>query len=339
MTDLTTTNGTHPSDAAPEPDSLDVIAECLDDEFLMLDADIDAARRQIDRATQDLAEGIVKLAFALLQMQQSKAYERAEYPSFAAYVQQRHRLQPETAQKYITALAQLGQAGCRKLFLDAGAQRMFLVAQIRQLAPTLGDDLLQPLESGRPIVTRIPLGELETALGRVKDELAQAQQRTQVVESQLAAQDQNMARLRTVVDQVEAVNREVGEAHDRLEYQLKKEQDQHTRTRQEASKQRQSLEQTLAELRAQLTRRDTAPEAARPSLPAPPATTVEVIEVKQLVPTDPTLVADLLQTCAEALGRLPVPEELGEAADQTVQDAITALVGAIRQRYPVGGAP
>src|SRR5438045_6152160 len=85
-------NGT----ATTEMAEFHVFAEIIHDAFLIVDAEIRAARAQMARGARELAEGMVRIAIALSKMRREKLYQN-RFPTFRDYLKQCHDLTEATA--------------------------------------------------------------------------------------------------------------------------------------------------------------------------------------------------------------------------------------------------
>ncbi len=119
------------ADAAPE----------TAEELVWLSLDVQKAQRQIQRGMSELAEGIVSLAVALLEIRTRRLYRfdpDAECArSFAVFVTRRFQISERLARQYTDALATLGEAQYHALLRDYGAQRTFALALLHQADPAL----------------------------------------------------------------------------------------------------------------------------------------------------------------------------------------------------------
>jgi hypothetical protein len=174
-----------------------------------LDAEIGAARGQIERGVADLVDGSLRLAQALVRMRASGGYRSLGYPSFERYCQERHGITAETARFYMLPLETLGADAYRALLHDYGRRRAYYLAQVYRLDPDMFAVLTNASDAS---------ALSETALGRlVADMRRQAQEaleRASGLEAALAREQMLGRTLSSRLAQLEALNRELQRERD-----------------------------------------------------------------------------------------------------------------------------
>ena len=169
-----------------------------------LSLEVQKAQRLIYRGASEMAEGIVGLSVALLEIRQRRLYRLDPDPacacSFGVFVQQRFQISERLARQYTDALASLGEAHYHALLRDVGAQRTFALALLHKADPALLEafQMLSASERRDVTATQITtvakqvvaergttqrLEQLERELGRQQGLLQQSRQRLQDVES------------------------------------------------------------------------------------------------------------------------------------------------------------
>lgn len=142
----------------------------------VLDAEIAAARRQVERGLADLVDGSVRLATALVRMRHSGAYRSFGCASFEEYCRTRHGITAETARFYMAPLETLGAETYRALVRDYGQRRAYYLAEVYRLDPQLFTSLTTPTDGATAVGT---VQHLETMVADLRRQVQEACAREQ----------------------------------------------------------------------------------------------------------------------------------------------------------------
>jgi hypothetical protein len=326
------------------------LAQVLNDEFTILDLEIEAAQRQIARATQATVEGWVRLAIALIKMRESRAYLRAGYASYGEYLQQRHNISENTALRCTRSLEAFGQENFRALLSDVGMTRTYYLALIQEIDPAVFDDLMgRPPQNGRPAVSAMDVSDLEQIVADLKAQLAESYTHYEALADQLRAAKQITRTTGDRMAHIEKINMGLVVERDdavRERDDLKK---QLTRAPKPDPKQLRDLKVQKKDLQEQLAAANAALNLA---LSTPPPGVVQDV----IAACDPALLAELMRFCVSALRRYRdlaphvapeqaqalttvIAEIIGAGDLALLTPVITALAIALRRIHGAGAAP
>ena len=174
-----------------------------------LDAEIGAARGQIERGVADLVDGSLRLAQALVRMRASGGYRSLGYPSFERYCQERHGITAETARFYMLPLETLGADAYRALLHDYGRRRAYYLAQVYRLDPTMFAVLTNAGDASALAATA-----LERLVADMRRQAQEALERASGLEAALAREQMLGRTLSNRLAQLEALNRELQRERD-----------------------------------------------------------------------------------------------------------------------------
>ena len=174
-----------------------------------LDAEIGAARGQIERGVADLVDGSLRLAQALVRMRASGGYRSLGYPSFERYCQERHGITAETARFYMLPLETLGADAYRALLHDYGRRRAYYLAQVYRLDPTMFAVLTNAGDASALSATA-----LERLVADMRRQAQEALERASGLEAALAREQMLGRTLSNRLAQLEALNRELQRERD-----------------------------------------------------------------------------------------------------------------------------
>ena len=174
-----------------------------------LDAEIGAARGQIERGVADLVDGSLRLAQALVRMRASGGYRSLGYPSFERYCRERHGITAETARFYMLPLETLGADAYRALLHDYGRRRAYYLAQVYRLDPTMFAVLTNAGDASAPAATA-----LERLVADMRRQAQEALERASGLEAALAREQMLGRTLSNRLAQLEALNRELQRERD-----------------------------------------------------------------------------------------------------------------------------
>ena len=169
-----------------------------------LDAEIGAARGQIERGVADLVDGSLRLAQALVRMRASGGYRSLGYPSFERYCQERHGITAETARFYMLPLETLGADAYRALLHDYGRRRAYYLAQVYRLDPDMFAVLTNAGDASALSATA-----LERLVADMRRQAQEALERASGLEAALAREQMLGRTLSNRLAQLEALNREL----------------------------------------------------------------------------------------------------------------------------------
>jgi hypothetical protein len=310
------------------------LASLASDAFTVIDQELHAARRQIVRGTQEATEGWIRFAIALLRMRNTRAYLQAGYPNFRAYLQQCHDLSEETALRCVQALEAFGPDTFRELLSNFGVMRTYYLALIQQLSPPVFDELLAlPPGAEQPVVAALEVSDLEQLVADLKAQLQQAYAEHDQLADQLAAAKQIGSTIKTRLAEIEKMNQDLVAARDRAEREVERVKEQRSRPPASSSKRERELEHQIQELQQQLTAAHAALQLAAPPAQSPEARPGAVLDAaaQEVIATcDPTLLADLLESCVASLRRYH------ELAPDVAPDQARSLYAAIAELIAAG---
>ena len=174
-----------------------------------LDAEIGAARGQIERGVADLVDGSLRLAQALVRMRASGGYRSLGYQSFEQYCQERHGITAETARFYMLPLETLGADAYRALLHDYGRRRAYYLAQVYRLDPDMFAVLTNAGDASALSATA-----LERLVADMRRQAQEALERASGLEAALAREQMLGRTLSSRLAQLEALNRELQRERD-----------------------------------------------------------------------------------------------------------------------------
>ena len=174
-----------------------------------LDAEIGAARGQIERGVADLVDGSLRLAQALVRMRASGGYRSLGYQSFERYCQERHGITAETARFYMLPLETLGADAYRALLHDYGRRRAYYLAQVYRLDPDMFAVLTNAGDASALSATA-----LERLVADMRRQAQEALERASGLEAALAREQMLGRTLSSRLAQLEALNRELQRERD-----------------------------------------------------------------------------------------------------------------------------
>lgn len=279
------------------PATNDVTASPLEDateELIWANLEIQKAQRQITRGVSELAEGVVNLSLVLLDVRRRRLYRfDAAYPTFEAFVEQRHGINAKTAYQYVETLSSLGEAQYRTLISDVGVQRTYALAMLQRTDPMLLTAFQALPDDERHAIT---IAQIEAV-----DDAAAAELRSKV-----AQLEQDIIRERGLHQQSRKRLQEAEELHQRVSSDLIEERD---AVRQELGQEQEHTER----LRALIAETKRQSAACAPALPVavhliPPSTqsnqpqTVNAMVIGSYNVHDVVMEAN---TLAEKLSHLP----------------------------------
>lgn len=290
------------------------------DDLAWASLEIQRAQRQIVRGVSELAEGIVAMSLALLEVRRRRLYRfDPEHATFERYVERRHGISADQARIYVEALTSLGEAQYRSLVADMGLQRTYALAMLKRADPTLvtAFQMLPPEERRAVTVTQI-----EAVDAAVTSDL-----RTHVAEL-----EQAITRDQGLLQQTRRRLQEAEELHQRVASGLIEERDAAQRALDDEQRQADRLRKLLAEARqtAAASVAQGAVGQQPTSEPADPAVTEAVLVV---VTYDvPSLLTDV-RALSEKLGRLAevnrddIPAEQRRELAGTLQSLLQVIRG------------
>jgi hypothetical protein len=252
------------------------------DDLAWLSLEVQKAQRQINRGVSEMAEGIVGLSVALLEIRRRRLYrfdpDQACARSFEVFVTQRFHLSERLARQYTDAIASLGEAHYHALLRDLGIQRTFALALLHQADPALLEAFQMLPAEERDAITA---SQIETLAEQVmaEDQTAVAQR--------LAQLEQELGRNQGLLQQSRQRLRDVEAMHQRMVQSLIDERDE---VRQDADRQQHELTRLRERLRQ---------SAASPAPPAgaavpPPRASPTQPDHERIVVITPIDVAALL---------------------------------------------
>ncbi|HMQ29626.1 MAG TPA: hypothetical protein PKD53_02815 [Chloroflexaceae bacterium] len=230
------------------------------DDLAWLSLEVQKAQRQINRGASEMAEGIVGLSVALLEIRRRRLYrfdqDGACARSFETFVSRRFNISERLARQYTDAIASLGEAQYHTLLRDIGIQRTFALALLHQADPALLEAFQMLPADEREAITAT---QIETLAAQVTaDDDAEVAQR-------LAQLEQELGRNQGLLQQSRQRLRDIEAMHQRMVQSLIDERDE---ARQDADRQQKEIKRLRDMLRQP-------PAAATPPLAAPAPHAVE----------------------------------------------------------------
>ena len=297
------------------------------DDLAWLSLEVQKAQRQINRGASEMAEGIVGLSVALLEIRRRRLYrfdpESACARSFETFVSRRFTISERLARQYTDAIASLGEAQYHALLRDIGIQRTFALALLHQADPAL-------LEAFQ----MLPADEREAITATQIEALAQqvAPEEDGDVAERLAHLEQELRRNQGLLQQSRQRLRDIEAMHQRMVQSLIDERDD---ARQDADRQQKEIKR-LRDLLRQTPAPSTPPPAAPPPPAAePPAQRAEQQSVVVVMPVDVAALVIDVRALGEKLERLTQinaadvpPEQRRDLASglQTLERLVTTLL-------------
>lgn len=265
------------------------------DDLAWLSLEVQKAQRQINRGASEMAEGIVGLSVALLEIRRRRLYrfdqDGACARSFETFVSRRFNISERLARQYTDAIASLGEAQYHTLLRDIGIQRTFALALLHQADPALLEAFQMLPADEREAITAT---QIETLAAQVTaDDDAE-------VAGRLTQLEQELGRNQGLLQQSRQRLRDIEAMHQRMVQSLIDERDE---ARQDADRQQKEIKR----LRDML--RQPPPAATPPPAPAPHAVeqTVPPAERQSVIVVMPFDVAALVvdvRALSEKLERL-----------------------------------
>lgn len=230
------------------------------DDLAWLSLEVQKAQRQINRGASEMAEGIVGLSVALLEIRRRRLYrfdqDGACARSFEMFVSRRFNISERLARQYTDAIASLGEAQYHTLLRDIGIQRTFALALLHQADPALLEAFQMLPADEREAITAT---QIETLAAQVTaDDDAEVAQR-------LAQLEQELGRNQGLLQQSRQRLRDIEAMHQRMVQSLIDERDE---ARQDADRQQKEIKRLRDMLRQP-------PPAATPPPAAPAPRAVE----------------------------------------------------------------
>lgn len=282
----------------PHPHALTPPATDTADDLVWASLEIQRAQRQIVRGVSELAEGIVSLSLVLLEVRRRRLFRfDPEFPTFEAFVEQRHSISADQAITYVEALISLGEANYRLLVSDIGFQRTYALAMLKRTDPALVTAFQALPQEERRAATVAQIEAVDTAV-------------TEQIRARVEQLEQSIVREQGLHQQTRRRLQEVEELHQRVTNSLIEERDSAQRALDQEQSQAERLRTLLAEARRQGTSTPSAAKApavgatavsSQPTSSEPPAVTEAVIVVMTF--DVPALVTDV-RGLTEKLGRL-----------------------------------
>lgn len=263
------------------------------DDLAWLSLEVQKAQRQIHRGASEMAEGIVGLSVALLEIRRRRLYrfdpDSACARSFETFVTRRFQISERLARQYTDAIASLGEAHYHALLRDAGIQRTFALALLHQADPALLEAFQMLPADERAAISA---AQIEALAARATDDAEVAQR--------LARLEQELGRNQGLLHQSRQRLRDVEAMHRRMVQSLIDERD---AARQDADRQQHEIQRLRDMLRQ--TREQPVTLAAPPS-PAtePAAQQVERQSVVVVLPVDVAALVVDVRALSEKLERL-----------------------------------
>lgn len=263
------------------------------DDLAWLSLEVQKAQRQIHRGASEMAEGIVGLSIALLEIRRRRLYrfdpDSACARSFETFVTRRFQISERLARQYTDAIASLGEAHYHALLRDAGIQRTFALALLHQADPALLEAFQMLPADERAAISA---AQIEALAARATDDAEVAQR--------LAQLEQELGRNQGLLHQSRQRLRDVEAMHRRMVQSLIDERD---AARQDADRQQHEIQRLRDMLRQ--TREQPVTPAAPPS-PAtePAAQQVERQSVVVVLPVDVAALVVDVRALSEKLERL-----------------------------------
>lgn len=230
------------------------------DDLAWLSLEVQKAQRQINRGASEMAEGIVGLSVALLEIRRRRLYRFDQdgscARSFETFVSRRFNISERLARQYTDAIASLGEAQYHTLLRDIGIQRTFALALLHQADPALLEAFQMLPADERDAITAT---QIETLAAQVTaDDDAE-------VAGRLAQLEQELGRNQGLLQQSRQRLRDIEAMHQRMVQSLIDERDE---ARQDADRQQKEIKRLRDMLRQP-------PPAATPPPAAPAPRVVE----------------------------------------------------------------
>lgn len=230
------------------------------DDLAWLSLEVQKAQRQINRGASEMAEGIVSLSVALLEIRRRRLYrfdqDSACARSFEMFVSRRFNISERLARQYTDAIASLGEAQYHALLRDIGVQRTFALALLHQADPALLEAFQMLPADEREAITA---AQIETLAEQVTSEDdAEVAQR-------LAQLEQELGRNQGLLQQSRQRLRDIEAMHQRMVQSLIDERDE---ARQDADRQQKEIKRL----------RDLLRQPPAPPTPPPPTSVPPVVE-------------------------------------------------------------
>lgn len=230
------------------------------DDLAWLSLEVQKAQRQINRGASEMAEGIVGLSVALLEIRRRRLYrfdqDGACARSFEMFVSRRFNISERLARQYTDAIASLGEAQYHTLLRDIGIQRTFALALLHQADPALLEAFQMLPADEREAITAT---QIETLAAQVTaDDDAE-------VAGRLTQLEQELGRNQGLLQQSRQRLRDIEAMHQRMVQSLIDERDE---ARQDADRQQKEIKRLRDMLRQP-------PPAATPPPAAPAPRAVE----------------------------------------------------------------
>jgi hypothetical protein len=275
--------------------------------FEALDSEVRARWRQLNRGLDEAADGAVHLAIALARMYEGQLYRQAGYPSFEAYLQEGPRISKDMAYQLMRELMAFVAERLGELRAQISARRRYLLTQIYALDATALDTLLAlpPIE-GQVAVAVMPEDQLSRKIAELEGALNEAYDRYAVLADKLKAEQQIGKTVQERFEQIQKINQEMVLARDKAERYLGQAEDEIEQAKKRGAKTRKELEGRIKELEQQ---NAAANQALRRAAPTPAC--IEHL----VVGNDPTMLANLVQLCADGLRRYRKSEHPAETID------------------------
>lgn len=265
------------------------------DDLAWLSLEVQKAQRQINRGASEMAEGIVGLSVALLEIRRRRLYrfdqDDACARSFETFVSRRFNISERLARQYTDAIASLGESQYHTLLRDIGIQRTFALALLHQADPALLEAFQMLPADEREAITAT---QIETLAAQVTADDAEVAQR-------LAQLEQELGRNQGLLQQSRQRLRDIEAMHQRMVQSLIDERDE---ARQDADRQQKEIKRLRDMLRqppAAATPPPTAPAPRAVEQPVPPAERQSVIVV---MPFDVAALVVDVRALSEKLERL-----------------------------------
>jgi hypothetical protein len=290
------------------------------DDLAWAGLEIQRAQRQIVRGVSELAEGIVAMSLALLEVRRRRLYRfDPEYATFERYVEQRHGISADQARIYVDALTSLGEAQYRSLIADLGLQRTYALAMLKRADPTLVTAFqMLPTEERRAVtVTQI----------EAVDAVVTSDLRTRVAEL-----EQAITRDQGLLQQTRRRLQEAEELHQRVASGLIEERDTAQRALDDEQRQADRLRKLLAEARQTAAASVAQGAVSQPPPPGPAEAAVTeavLVVVTYDVPgllTDVRALTEKLSRLAE-VNRDDIPAEQRRELAGTLQSLLQVIRG------------
>ena len=295
------------------------------------DAEIRSARTQIAHGAAAVADGKVRLALVLVRLREHQDYRQWGYQSIEEYLYTVHQIGKKAANQYMRSLEALGPDLMRQLLTDAGMRRTYCLAQIRELAPEVFDELMAlPGNDGRPLVVSVDVVELQQANTELRALLDESFERYIEKDAQLNSARQIVQLSGERIAMLDRYSSSVLLAHDRVAYEKAQLAKKLEGVRKEKAAADREARQSLAALERQV--RELSDALRQSQEPAGEHTIIEV-----LATSDPKVLRGLLQVAALALRNarataLHIPtgpaQDVGAAVGDVIESGVPTIVNA-----------